>query len=106
MTAVDWVKIISCVLAGIATAIPLIAKLVQYVKQAAREKNWNRMLRLVIDLMEEAEINYDNGADRKEWVMKAIDVLSDTIDYEVDTDLISSMIDELCAMSKIVNGAK
>lgn len=106
MTAGEWVKIAACVLAGIATAIPLIAKLVHYIKEATREKNWGKMLRLVIALMEEAEINFDNGADRKEWVMKAVDALSDTIDYDIDMDVVSAMIDGLCAMAKIVNGAK
>lgn len=105
MTAVDWVKILTCAAAGIATAIPLIAKLVHYIKEAIREKNWGKMLRLVIRLMEEAEVNFDNGADRKDWVMKAIDALSDTIDYDIDMEVVSSMIDCLCAMSKIVNGA-
>lgn len=106
MTTEEVVRLIVCILAGMATAIPLISKLVKYIQEATREKNWGKMLRLVISLMEEAEINFDNGADRKEWVMKAIEALSDTIDYDIDYEVVSNMIDSLCSMAKIVNGAK
>lgn len=106
MTMDEVIRLIVCILAGMATAIPLIAKLVKYIKESIREKNWGNMLRLVMSLMEEAERNFDNGADRKEWVMKAIDALSDTIDYDIDMEVVSGMIDSLCAMAKIVNGAK
>ena len=106
MTMEEVVRLIVCILAGMATAIPLITKLVKYIHEATREKNWGKMLRLVISLMEEAEKNFDNGADRKEWVMKAIDALSETIDYDIDPEVVSNMIDALCAMAKIVNGAK
>ena len=106
MTMEEVVRLIVCILAGMATAIPLITKLVKYIQEAPREKNWGKMLRLVISLMEEAEKNFDNGADRKEWVMKAIDALSETIDYDIDPEVVSNMIDALCAMAKIVNGAK
>ena len=106
MTMEEVVRLIVCILAGMATAIPLITKLVKYIQEATREKNWGKMLRLVISLMEEAEKNFDNGADRKEWVMKAIDALSETIDYDIDPEVVSNMIDALCAMAKIVNGAK
>lgn len=104
MTVEKWIEIIVCIIAGIATATPLIVKLVKYVMLAAREKNWQKILRLVMDLMKEAEGMFDVGADRKTWVLSAVDALSDAIDYDVDKDTLSSMIDALCAMSKIVNG--
>ncbi len=104
MTIEHWAGIILSILAGIATAIPLIVKLVACVKEAVREKNWGKMLRLVMSLMEDAEGMFEDGADRKEWVLKALDNLSDTIDYDMDMDAVGAMIDALCAMSKIVNG--
>lgn len=103
MTIEYWVGIILSVLAGIATAIPLIVRLVACVKEAVREKNWSKMLRLVMSLMEQAEGLFESGIDRKVWVLQALDNLSDTIDYDMDMDAIGDMIDALCAMSKIVN---
>jgi len=103
MTIEKWIEIIVFIIAGISTAIPLIIKLTKYIKIAVREKNWANMLRLVIKLMEEAEDLFESGADKKIWVLKELESLSDTIDYDIDIDAVSAMIDALCAMSKIVN---
>ena len=48
------VSIIVAVLTGLAAATPLAVKLYQAVKAAVQEKNWTRLLGLVVDLMEEA----------------------------------------------------
>nr|DAF25343.1 MAG TPA: holin [Caudoviricetes sp.] len=100
------VNIIVSILTGIATAIPLIVQLVKYVKQAVQEKNWNQLVAMVMKLMEEAEKKFETGADRKEWVMTMIKASSDSINYPVDMDAISALIDSLCDMSKVVNGKK
>lgn len=100
------VNIIVSILTGIATAIPLIVQLVKYVKKAIQEKNWNQLLKLVTDLMEEAEKKFETGAERKEWVMMAIKSSASTINYPIDMDEISQLIDSLCDMSKVVNGKK
>ena len=41
MDAVNWVQLITAILAGLATAIPLVMKRVDTVKKATKEKNWN-----------------------------------------------------------------
>ena len=100
------VNIIVSILSGIAACIPLVVQLVKYVKQAVQEKNWNQLVTMVMKLMEEAEKKFETGADRKEWVMTMIKASSDSINYPVDMDAISALIDSLCDMSKIVNGKK
>lgn len=99
----EWVEIVTSVLAGLATAIPLVIQLVKYVQKAAKEKNWNKLLELVMNLMETAENKFDNGADRKEWVMAMVKSSADTINYDIDTEAVSNLIDSLCDMSKVVN---
>lgn len=99
----EWVKLALAIISGLATAIPLVIKLVEYVQKATKEKNWNKMLDLVIDLMEEAETKFAEGADRKEWVLAMVKASADTINYDVDIDAVSAMIDSLCDMSKVVN---
>ena len=106
MTIENWIGLITCVLAGIATAVPLIVQLVKYIKEAIREKNWSRMLKLVMSLMEEAEGMFEAGVDRKIWVLTALDNLSETIDYDIDKEAVADLIDALCTMSKIVNAPK
>lgn len=98
----DWSMIVA-ILTGLATCIPLVIKLVEYVQKATKEKNWNVLLSLVMDLMEEAEGKFDDGLTRKEWVIAMVQASADVINYDVDTDAIGAMIDSLCDMSKVVN---
>lgn len=97
------VSIIVAVLTGLAAAIPLAVKLYQAVKAAVQEKNWTSLLGLVVDLMEEAETKFADGATRKEWVMAMVQTSAEYINYPVDTEALSEMIDALCDMTKIVN---
>ncbi len=99
----EWHEIIVSILSGLAVTIPLVIKLIEYVKKAIREKNWGDLLNLVTDLMTEAEGKFDNGEDRKEWVLMCVKASADTIDYDIDLDEVAELIDSLCAMSKVVN---
>ena len=102
----EWYQIIISILSGLAVTIPLVIKLVEYVKKAIQEKNWNKLLNLVMKLMAEAEEKFDNGADRKQWVLGMVEASADIVDYEIDLDQVSELIDSLCAMSKKVNPPK
>lgn len=97
------VSIIVAILTGLATCIPLAVKLYQSVKEAIQEKNWPHLLGLVVDLIEEAEEKFTDGATRKEWVMAMVQTSAEYINYPVDTQALSDMIDALCDMTKIVN---
>lgn len=99
----EWVRLILALIVGIATAIPLIAKLIDMVEQYVRERNWSKLLKLVMDLMGTAEGMFDNGIIKKNWVLESVAALSDTVDYDIDMEEVSALIDSLCAMSKQVN---
>lgn len=99
----DWVQYLVSVLAGLATAIPLAIKLVEYVQKAVKEKNWGKVLDMVMRYMTTAEEKFDNGADRKEWVLAMVKASAETVNYDIDMDVISNLIDDLCKMSKTVN---
>lgn len=103
MNTEQIVSLIVAVLTGLATAIPLVIKLVQYVKEATQEKNWGNLLGLLIELMEQAEQMFDTGATRKEWVMAMAQTSAEYIAYPLDTAALSTLIDELVAMTKNVN---
>lgn len=102
----EWVKILVSALAGLAAAIPLVVELVKYVQKAIREKNWCKVLDMVMNLMQTAETKFETGAERKEWVLAMVKASADTIDYDIDMDAISDLIDSLCNMSKVVNAPK
>ena len=87
--------------AGIAT--PLIIKLVQYVKESIQEKNWNNLVKLVLELIKTAEEKFTTGAERKEWVMGMVKAAESQINYDIDEEQLSKLIDDLVEMTKKVN---
>lgn len=99
----QYLDVILSIVAGLAAAIPLVIKLVQYVQAAVKEKNWNKLLDLVMNLMEEAEIKFADGATRKEWVMAMVQASANSINYDIDMSAISELIDSLCDLTNKVN---
>ena len=99
----EWYEIVVSILSGLAVAIPLVLKLVEYVQIAIKEKNWQALLELVTNLMQEAEGKFDNGPDREEWCLMMVKASADTINYDIDLELVRQLIQSLCEMSKIVN---
>ena len=99
----DWMDFVVDVLSGLAVAIPLIIGLVKYVKEAIKEKNWKKLMDLVMNLMVQAEAKFDNGVERKEWVLMMVKASADTIDYDIDLNVVAEMIDSLCSLTKVVN---
>lgn len=105
MSAEQIVSLIVAVLSGLAACIPLAVKLVQYVKKAAQAQNWGQLLGLVVDLMEEAEAKFTEGATKKEWVMAMVQTSAEYVAYPIDTAALSDLIDGLVAMTNKINVA-
>lgn len=101
----DILELILKILSGLVVVIPLVVKLVEYVKKSAMEKNWNNLIRLVMNLMATAEEKFDNGADRKEWVIAMVRASADTINYPISEKELGDLIDNLCTLTKKVNVA-
>lgn len=102
----DWIQIIVSVLSGLAVCIPLVVKLVQYVREAAEGRRWDALLKLVIANMQEAETLFATGAERKQWCMQLLAANAESVGCTLgpeDVQKIGDMIDSLCAMAKTVN---
>ena len=99
----EWHEILIEILKGLIIVVPLVVSLVKYIKQAIQERNWQQLVALVMNLMAEAESKFDNGADRKIWVIGMIEASAHTINYPIDVEQISALIDSLCDMTKVVN---
>lgn len=99
----DWINVIVSVISGLAVCIPLAIQLVKFIKKAIQEKNWANVMRLVLKLMEEAEQNFKTGAEKKEYVLDSIKALESTLNYDIDIDAISIMIDTICNTAKKIN---
>ncbi len=105
----DWVQTIVSILSGLAVCIPLVVKLVSVVQTAIKEKNWAKLMKLVIDLMTEAERKFSEGAAKKAWVMGELEAAAKSIDYPYDEAAkasVGKMIDDIIAASKELNVTK
>lgn len=99
----EWLNCIISILSGLVATIPLAIKLVEYVKKSIKEKNWSKLIELIIDLISAAENQFENGLERKEWVLSMVKSSADTINYDIDLNAVGDLIDKLCKMTKIVN---
>lgn len=105
----DWVQTIVSILSGLAVCIPLVVKLVEVVQKAVKEKNWDTLMELVIDMMTEAERKFSEGAAKKAWVMGELEAVAKSIDYPYDDAAkasVSKMIDDIIKASKELNVPK
>lgn len=91
------------ILAGLLVVIPLVAKLIEYVKKSTLEKNWSNLIRLLLNLMATAEEKFDNGADRKQWVIAMVQASANTINYPISEQELSKLIDNLVELTKKIN---
>lgn len=98
-----WVSIIVPIFTGLVACIPLVIKLVEWIKKAAKEKNWTALMQLILKLMTEAETNYSTGAERKEYVIDSINAVKGTLNYDVDMTVVGDMIDSIIAATKKIN---
>lgn len=96
-------KYLPPILVGLAVLIPMVIALIKYVTKAAEDKNWNIIVKMVLDFMVQAEKDYSTGAEKKEFVMNQLRIAAKTVDFEIDWDKVSDLIDALCEMAKEVN---
>lgn len=99
----EWLNHVLSILSGLAVTIPLVIKLVEYVQKAIKEKNWSKVLDMVMAYMQVAETKFKSGPERKEWVLAMVKASADTVDYDIDYDVVGQLIDDLCKMSNVIN---
>lgn len=99
----EWYEIIISILSGIAACIPLVISLINFIKKAAKEKNWSKLIVIVTNFMAEAENLYPDGASKKEYVINSAMAIAKTIDYPIDREMLGELIDSLVELSKKVN---
>ena len=83
--------------------IPLVVKLIEYVKKSVLERNWHNLIHLLLNLIATAEEKFDNGADRKQWVIAMVQASANTINYPISEQELSKLIDNLVELTKKVN---
>ena len=99
----ETLGLIAQIVTSLITLIPLLIALIKYVKQSVKEKNWNNLLSLLFSLCVEAEQNFSEGAEKKQWVMSMVRASAKTINYDIDDEALSALIDSLIAVTAKVN---
>ena len=88
---------------SLCTIIPLLIELVKYIRKSIKEKNWQSMLQIAMNLMAEAETKFDSGAEKKEWVLSMVKASAKSINYDIDEESLSQLIDTIIGLTKKVN---
>lgn len=97
------ITIVFNVILAIGIATPLVIALVKYVRQSIQEKNWNNLVKLVLELISTAEEKFETGAERKEWVISMVRTVENQINFDIDEETLSNLIDDLVNLTKKVN---
>lgn len=97
------IAIVVNVILAVGIATPLVIALVKYVRQSIQEKNWNNLVKLVLELISTAEEKFKTGAERKEWVISMVRVAENQINFDIDEEMLGNLIDDLVDLTKKVN---
>ena len=95
-------KILQIVI-SLCTIIPLLIELVKYIRKSIKEKNWQSMLQIAMNLMAEAETKFDSGAEKNEWVLSMENASANTSNYDSEEESLSQLIDTIIGQTKKVN---
>ena len=103
MNWLDILKLVLAIISGLTACVPLVIKLVQYIKALAKEKNWGKLVVIVSNFMAEAETLYPDGASKKDYVINSVLAIAKTIDYPIDKEMLGELIDNLATLSNKIN---
>ena len=104
-----WIEFLVAILSGLIVCIPLVANLVQIVREMVMEKNWNALLKMVMEYMVDAEGMFDVGANKKAFVMAHLEAIAKATNFDLTDEArekVSDMIDAMCEMAHVVNGGE
>lgn len=99
----DKLELLMQIAVSLAAIIPLIIALVKFVVKSVKEKNWVQMVNLALKLIAEAEGMFETGADKKAYVMQMVKAAAKELNYDLDEDALSSLIDSIIGITKTVN---
>lgn len=102
----NYVQLITLICAALAILIPMGFKLYKTSQALIKEKNWPVLVAALSKYMAEAEHLFEDGADKKTWVLTMIKTTAKEINYDLteeDIKNLGDLIDILCDMSKEVN---
>lgn len=92
--------------AAIVAILGLLFTTIEYVTKAFKEKNWARLVELVLTDMTNAEKLLISGEDKKAYCMERLKDHAKKVGYALDDESvnkISDLIDKVCSASRKLN---
>lgn len=99
----EIVRLIAEILALIGIILPMAIALGKAIKNSIKERNWKKLLPLAMRLMEQAENAFEQGADKKSWVMAMLKESLDEINYSISDEELSDLIDNMVDLTNKLN---
>ena len=99
----EFVRLIAEILTLLGVLLPMTIALVRAIRKSVKEKNWKRLLSLAMRLMEQAESAFEQGADKKSWVMAMLKESLDEINYSISDEELSDLIDNMVDLTNKLN---
>lgn len=92
----------SIIIAAIIVVI-LVIRLIKYIQSKRYTHDYRELEKVIIDLLLKAEYEFDNGKDRKEYVINNVESLNKIFGYNLNYDQISEMIDSIVDATNKIN---
>lgn len=99
----EIVRLIAEIFALIGIILPMAIALCRAIKNSIKERNWKKLLSLAMRLMEQAESAFEQGADKKSWVMEMLKESLDEINYSISDEELSDLIDNMVDLTNKLN---
>ena len=102
----EIIRLIAEIFTLIGVILPMAIALGRQVKKAIKERNWKKLLSLAMRFMEQAESAFEEGADKKSWVMAMLKESLDEINYSISDEELSDLIDNMVDLTNKLNITK
>lgn len=100
---IEYIDLIVAICGAITVIVPLCVKLYKTIKALIKEKNYAKIITAIYNLVVDAEILFDKGADKKAHVLNEIKELCIELNVEFDAEKFGLVIDTLIDVTKNVN---
>lgn len=89
--------------AAIVAILGLLFTSIEYISKTFKEKNFSKLVSLVLTDMTAAETLFTKGSDKKKWCLDRLQDHAREVGYPLDDEAItkiSNLVDEICKTSK------
>lgn len=99
----NWIDLIIAICGAVSVIVPLAIKLYTTTKQLVQEKNYTKIISGIAEIAKEAEGLFDNGTERREYVLNILKVTSDNLGVPYDEVRFDKELTKIVEAAKKIN---